>query len=135
MNLAIDASVAVKWFIEEPRSSAARKILGKTESLIAPDIFTPEITNAVWKKVKADEIPMDQGKAIVSNLPLFIDHFVLSSQLIDRAFHLAVEFSHPVYDCLYLALAEHESVILITDDAKLLTLAKKAKLSRLVRSM
>lgn len=135
MTIAIDASVGVKWFVEESRSSAARKILGKAESLIAPDIFTPEISNAVWKKVKADEISIDQGKAIVSNLPLFIDHFVPSSQLVGRAFDLAIEFNHPVYDCLYLALAERESIVLVTDDAKLLTLAKKAKLSRWVHSL
>jgi predicted nucleic acid-binding protein len=135
VTIAIDASVGVKWFIEEQRSSAARKILGKAETLIAPDIFTPEISNAIWKKVNAVEISMDQGKAIVSNLPLFIDNFVPSSQLVNRAFDLAIEFNHPVYDCLYVALAERESVILITDDAKLLTLAKKAKLSRWVRSL
>ena len=135
VTIAIDTSVGVKWLVEEPRSLAARKILGRAESLIAPDILTSEISNAVWKKVKADEISIDQGKAIVSNLTQFIDYFVPSSQLVERVFDLAVKFSHSVYDCLYLALAERESVILMTDDAKLVTLAKYAKLSRWVHPL
>ena len=56
MNLVIDANVGVKWFIEEPRSSAARKILEKGFSFIAPDIFIPEVCNVVWTKVKKQEI-------------------------------------------------------------------------------
>ena len=133
--MTVDASVGLKWFIEEPRSPAARKILRRADSLIAPDIFILEICNAVWKKVKAEEISSEQGKAIVSNVPLMIDYFVPSSQLADRAFDLAIIFNHPVYDCLYLVLAERESSVLMTDDAKMVSLARKAKLSRWVHSL
>ena len=135
MILVIDANVALKWFIEEPRSPAARKILEKRAAFIAPDIFIPEICNVVWKKVKNQEITAEQGQAIVTNVPTVLDHIVPSSEVAKRAFDLAVQFNHPVYDCLYLALAERESITLITDDAKLVTVAKKAKLARLVQAL
>ena len=135
MNLVVDASIGLKWFIEEPRSSAARKILEKGATLIAPDIFIPEICNVVWKKMKNQEITAEQGRAIVSNLPMFLDHLVSSSDVAGRAFELAVQFNHPVYDCLYLALAERESITLVTDDAKLVTIAKRAKLTRLIQAL
>lgn len=135
MILVIDANVGLKWFIEEPRSPAARKILDKGASFIAPDIFIPEICNVVWKKVKNQEITAKQGEAIVTNVPMVLDRIVPSSEVAGRAFALAVQFNHPVYDCLYLALAERESSTLITDDAKLVTLAKKAKLARLVQAL
>jgi predicted nucleic acid-binding protein len=133
--LVIDANVGLKWFIEEPRSPAARKILDKGASFIAPDIFIPEICNVVWKKVKNQEITAEQGQAIVSNVPMILDHIVPSSEVAKRAFALAVQFNHPVYDCLYLALAERESISLVTDDAKLVTVAKKARLARLVQAL
>lgn len=135
MTLVIDANVAVKWFIEEPRSSAARKILEKGSAFTAPDIFIPEICNVVWKKVKKQEITAEQGHAIVSNMPTVLDYIVPSSDLVNRAFVLAVQYNHPVYDCLYLALAERDSLTLVTDDAKLVTVAKRAKLAALVQSL
>ena len=135
MTLVIDANVGLKWFIEEPRSSAARKILNKGASFIAPDIVIPDICNVVWKKVKNQEVTSVQGQAIVTNVSMIFDHIVPSSELAQRAFGLAVQFNHPVYDCLYLALAERESITLVTDDAKLVSVAKKAKLARFVQAL
>ena len=106
MTLVIDANVSLKWFIEEPRSGAARKILEKGGSFIAPDIFIPEICNVVWKKVKLQDIATEQGQAIVNNIAMVLDNLVPSSEVAKRAFELAVQCNHPVYDCLYLALAE-----------------------------
>ena len=135
MTLVIDPNVGLKWFIEESRSSAARQILEKGASFIAPDIFIPEICNVVWKKVKNQEITAEQGQAIVTNVPMVLDYIVPSSELAKRAFDLAVQCNHPVYDCLYLALAERDSTTLVTDDAKLVTVAKKARLARLVQAL
>ena len=135
MIFVIDANVGLKWFIEEPRSTAARKILEKGNAFIVPDIFIPEICNVVWKKFKNQEVTAEQGQAIVTNVPAVIDHIVPTAELAQRAFDLAVQFNHPVYDCLYLALAERESITFITDDAKLVTVGKKAKLGRFVQAL
>lgn len=88
-----------------------------------------------WRKVKNQEISAEQGQAIVANVPAIFDHIVPSSELAQRAFGLAVQFHHPVYDCLYLALAERESITLVTDDAKLVSVAKKAKLACFVQAL
>ena len=71
----------------------------------------------------------------MNNLPTVLDYFVPSSDLANRAFVLAVQYNHPVYDCLYLALAERESFTLVMDDAKLVTVAKRAKLAGLVQAL
>jgi len=47
----IDASVAVKWFVEEPDSSAAHRLLeahatGET-TLVAPDLVVYEVSNVL----------------------------------------------------------------------------------------
>jgi len=46
MSLVVDASVAIKWFVEEIWSDAARAVLGSGEPLIAPDLVVPEACNA-----------------------------------------------------------------------------------------
>ncbi len=114
---------------------AARKILEKGSAFIVPDIFISEICNVVWKKFKVQEITAEQGQAIVTNVPAVIDHIVPTIELAQRAFDLAVQFNHPVYDCLYLALAERESIRFITDDTKLVAVGKKAKLGRFVQAL
>ena len=50
MSLIVDASVAVKWFVEEPDSDRARQLEFADEDLIAPDLALAEVGNALWKK-------------------------------------------------------------------------------------
>jgi predicted nucleic acid-binding protein len=40
--------------------------------------------------------------------------------LAGRAFEIAAELRHPVYDCLYVALAEREGATLVTADRHLI---------------
>jgi predicted nucleic acid-binding protein len=56
------------------------------------------------------------------------DRLIGTSDLAPQAFNLGHRFDHPLYDCFYLALAEVESAALVTDDARVLALAKKAGL-------
>jgi len=135
VTLVVDASVAIKWFVEESRSDAARAVLTSGESLVAPDLVVPEACNAAWKKVKRREIPEEQGAAVARALPMSFDRLIPTAELAPRAFALGHRFEHPVYDCFYLALAEGESATLITDDAEVLALARKAGLSRWVQPL
>ena len=129
----IDASVAVKWFVDEPGSPAARAVLARGESLLAPDLIVVEASNTAWKKVKRKEMTAEQGEAMVRAIPLFFDRLMPSGSLAARAYVLANQLNHPVYDCLYLALAESEAVELITDDARLVTAVSRTALRRQVR--
>ena len=53
-DLVIDSSVAVKWFVVEPHSTEARRILdgyqNGTISFLAPDLINAEFGNVIWKK-------------------------------------------------------------------------------------
>ncbi len=54
-----------------------------------------------------------------AGLPALFDTLVPSAELVERACTLALGLDHPVYDCLYLALAEREGVALVTADRSL----------------
>ncbi len=53
-NLVIDSGVAVKWFVAEPYTAEARRILdGYRHGMLiflAPDLINAEIGNIAWKK-------------------------------------------------------------------------------------
>lgn len=53
-KLVVDSSVAVKWFVVEPYSTEARRILDAYQngllSFLAPDLINAEFGNIVWKK-------------------------------------------------------------------------------------
>ena len=55
MTVVIDASVALKWVIEEDGSEAARGLL-LSEVLAAPDLMIVECANVLWAKERRGSI-------------------------------------------------------------------------------
>jgi predicted nucleic acid-binding protein len=45
--LVVDASVAVKWLVEEPGTADAMDLLNGPDAVIAPDLVVAEALNAV----------------------------------------------------------------------------------------
>ena len=117
MSLVVDASVALRWFIEAPGSDAAIPLLGGAEPLIGPDLVIPELVTAAWKLVQAGEITPEHGERIASAAPSSFAALIGAPVLASRAYALARDLDHPVYDCLYLALAERENSRVVTAGA------------------
>ena len=61
--------------------------------------------------------------------------WLLANALIVRAFALAHQLAHPVYDCLSLALAEQASVHLVTDDHRLIKPVSPTRFRKRVRAL
>jgi len=123
MNLVVDASVAIKWLIEEQDSEAAEALLisaGEDNvKLVAPAILLPEVANVLWKRMRRGD--MDRRRTLETRerfeeiCPLLLP----MEGLVERALVLAIDSRHPVYDCLYVALAEELAAELITADERL----------------
>ena len=62
MPITVDASVALKWVIEEPDSDAARKLLAE-DVLVAPDLLYIECANSLWRKVRRAQLDRDEARA------------------------------------------------------------------------
>lgn len=129
----IDASVAVKWVIQEPRRAEARRFVNPDISCIAPDFIVHECLSAIQKKVARKEISEDAGwrsyTVLVQETPLIL---VNSSSLTQRAYQLANILHHAIYDCYYLALAEVKNVVLVTADKKFYDCVKNSDYARLI---
>ena len=135
MTVVVDASVALKWFVKELRSDLAIDLLNSAESLVAPDLVVAEVCNAAWKSLRRREIDPAQLDRIASDVVEAFQRLVPLDRLIERAVSLARELDHPVYDCLYLALAEAEGALLITADRRLVAVVRATALAERVRPL
>ena len=118
----IDASVAVKWLLPEPGSDAAAALLDSGEQLIAPALIRIEVTAAILRKVRMQEIDA-RGGAVAFRLWLqcLVDGVITlvpDDVHLAAAWAIALRLKHPLQDCLYLALAESRRAVLITADKK-----------------
>lgn len=120
----IDASVAVKWFVDEKGSALARQLLETRQGFIhIPDIFLVEVAAVLVRNANADKSSHAIARAGLFRLIDLIDRQCLilvrtpPDQII-RASDLAINLGHPLKDCIYLALAIELGRELITCDAK-----------------
>jgi len=111
----IDASVAFKLVVPEPGFEAAVALAGST-SLTAPDLIFAELANAIWR-FSGRERTFNWSIA-AAKVRTLIDRVVPNEDLLPDALRLAIELSHPAYDCFYLALAIAEDDVLITADRR-----------------
>lgn len=115
----VDASVAIKWFVEEELCEAAEQFLVSETLLCAPDFLVIEVAGIAWKKAIRKELSHEQALAIAAELCQ--GRIVLNSpaDLVGRALQIALSLNHSIYDCLYLACAEDVGGIMVTADRRL----------------
>ncbi len=128
----VDASVAVKWVVAEPDSEAAVALTGA--ALTAPDLLLPECANVLWKRISRGELAVDEALLAVHALAMAPVTIVPSRDILADALRLSAALDHPVYDCLYLALASRDSVPLVTADRRFADSAwRDARVGPLIR--
>ncbi len=115
----VDASIACVWFVDEPERESADRLLESRAPMLAPDLMAAETANALWKKLRRREMDRVQVEQAVTNLLALGITWTPSAALLRPAVSLAAELGHPLYDCLYLALAGARSVRLATLDKRL----------------
>ena len=118
----VDASVAFAWFAEMPHSEKAVTLLDAQPAieLLAPDLVLVELLNTGWKAQRQGAITLDQFLAIGELAPGLWSELVPAATLLKSAQRWCCALDHPAYDCLYLALAEMRSAVLLTQDQRLL---------------
>ncbi len=122
MKYVLDASVGLKWVLNEVDADAARRqrddYRSQLHELIAPEIYPIECAHTLTKK---------ERQGIVGDARILWDELLLDSptyfatlSLISRALDLSRQAHIAVYDCLYVALAEREHCEVLTADERLL---------------
>ena len=118
----IDASVAIKWYVPEEDRAPAMKLLallgsGEMEFHI-PDLMYCEVGNILWKKVRLGELSGPEATEIAAALLAVPKTVHPSALLLPAALNAACLLGRPVYDWIYLALAEFLGSTLFTADTR-----------------
>lgn len=122
MKFVVDASVALKWAVDEPGADEAYALLA--EDLIAPDLIWLECASGLWRRiVKGELLPLEALRKLDGLLksPVKITR---GAGDYEAALRIAAELAHPIYDCLYLACALREDCELVTADRRFLDALK-----------
>lgn len=117
MNLIVDASVAIKWFVAEPYADYADR-LQEQPDLYAPDFMLLECSHTLVKKVRRDELLQSEADAIQVALLDAPIHFSAWQDLMLEATQISHQTFRSLYDCLYLVLARRLDGRMVTADSK-----------------
>lgn len=118
--IVVDASVAALWFVEGEHADAALSVLDAAADLVAPDLLIAELGNTLLKYVASGAMQPERAAPIVAAARTAMTRFVPMAELHDAALALALEITHPIYDCYYLALARRDGALFVTADRRLL---------------
>ena len=115
----IDASIAVKWVVEEDGTPEAL-ILRQRARLIAPELLVAECANILWKKVQRHEVTNGEALLAARLLQVAEIELVPMRSLFEAATRMSIELDHAAYDCVYLALAIANNCQFVTADERFL---------------
>jgi predicted nucleic acid-binding protein len=119
MNV-LDASVAVKAYLEETGAEAATELLAGPAKLLAPELIRLEVAGALCRRVRRGELEAgeaeDRCQHWLAALAKGLFTLTLDKDVLPEAVALSTKLKHPVQDCLYLAVAIRSNAPLITAD-------------------
>lgn len=119
----VDASVAAKWYLDEPGEDVAREVLRHAASgslsLSAPDLLLVEVANVAWQRYRREQLTAEEAAEIARMISQAPVAWVSGVRMVYEATLLATEYGCTVYDATYLALAVALDTRVITADRRL----------------
>jgi predicted nucleic acid-binding protein len=118
VNLVVDASVAVKWVLQEAGSEPAAELAD--EDMFAPDIWLAECASVLWRRARMGELAAEEAQALLDELAVAPVAPTPAIADLPAALSMGLKLGQNVYDCLYLALALRLDAVLVTADERFL---------------
>jgi predicted nucleic acid-binding protein len=130
IDLVIDASVGVKWFVPEIHSGEAFMLLGDGFRRHVPVLFYTEVAQTLWKKIRLrQELIEADGREICRRLLLMSLEVHPTDSVLETAFGIALDTGRTVYDSIYLATSKAMNCELVTADRRLYNAAQGTPLA------
>ena len=116
---------AVRLILGDPAATPLAQPLREAALVLAPELMLTEVANTLWKLQRAQQLADLDPQQLLADARDLVDRVEPDRHLQAEALALACHLTHPVYDCLYLALARREAASLISADQRLLRLAEQ----------
>lgn len=119
----IDASVALKWQLDDEQDSAQALslrddvLIHERVAAFAPGLYWYELINGVTSAVKRHRLARSQGDVALRHL--FSMEVMLRTPPVDRTLSIALEYDISAYDSSYVSLGEMMGADLWTADRRL----------------
>jgi predicted nucleic acid-binding protein len=122
-QVVVDASMAVKWVLEEPLTSEARAalIVWQTRGVrrIVPSWFGCEVSNVLYKRVLKGALTIPDAQIAVDALLRDVTVHDIEPDVSKRGLAIAYQLGNPAsYDAHYVALAERLGCEIWTADER-----------------
>ncbi|MHA2202983.1 MAG: type II toxin-antitoxin system VapC family toxin [Candidatus Hodarchaeales archaeon] len=119
-TLVVDASVALKWFVDEINTEKAlevRDYLKKEATPIVPALFFYEIANVL--RYKPEFGSKDVNKIIKALIDFQFRIELFEEKLANLTIDLAYQYGITIYDASYIAIGRRSQIAVITADKNL----------------
>jgi predicted nucleic acid-binding protein len=104
--LVADASVGLKWVLQEPDSHLAEALLAAEPDLLVPDFWLGEATNVLWLQVRRQRLTPDEARNGLALLRAVVEPVnTAGMNLHEIALDIGLAVNHSTYDTLYIAFA------------------------------
>ncbi len=125
----IDAGVLIKAYVREQDSTRVQTVLNglnkaEPDLLYAPEFCLVECTNVLWKHVRFHGMPIAQAERSIDEMTDLPLNLVAVLSLLPRALSIGLSHQLPIYDSLYIALADTLKCPLLTVDVRQAAAAK-----------
>ncbi len=125
MILVLDASAAIEIVLKREKSAIFSTVVLSSRKVISTDLYKIEVTNTLWKYVKAGLIDRSLATEILKLAQDLVDEFIDIAENNEEALIESIRLNHSSYDLLYFTLARRYGGKLMTLDKKLGELAEK----------
>lgn len=125
MRLVLDTSAAANVVLGTAEGIRLATVLEQADWVIAPSLFHSEMGNTLWKSVRFGSLTQDAALTLYDDAVALVDEFMSDQPLIIQSMAAAVRHQHPVYDMIFVSVAQRYGCRLLTTDQKLQALAQR----------
>jgi predicted nucleic acid-binding protein len=121
VHYVIDPSALIQGYVKEPFTPHVLALLEQVPSSVklhVPEFCLVECTNILWKHVRLQGMPREVAQQTVQDLAELVITIHPANAYLPDALAIGLDNQLPIYDAIYIALAQHLQAALITADGK-----------------
>jgi len=131
--IVMDCSAAIEIVRKTKLGTDFMALMGTREEVLAPKLFVCEVTNVIFKYVKAGMLSREKAPAYQHEALDIVDRYVDDFELQREVLRESIHLNHSAYDMFYFVLARRNNATLFTADKWLAKLCAEQGVSCVMR--